>query len=284
MKKIFEIKKLSEKFDQIQFPIWFDKLTFPRLILLWAIVILMFAFGYYFFSSSKSYLLYNVVNKPVDNLFDAIYFSFIIATSTGFGDIVPIGAFKIISVFEVFLGLLLLAFVTSRLVSLKQDIILNEIYEISYKERINRLRSSLLVFRQNISRIIAKSEEKTIKKALISDIPSFVVSFKDTLEEVSTLIGDNNTDYKKNLDLLNAELIFNSILQSLKRIHRMAGVLNEAEISWKDDKTINAIKSMMSFNDKVFEKLQKSKVLLTKEVLDLMTQKNAIINDIEKEL
>jgi len=69
------------------------------------------------------------------------------------------GFFKLISIFEVVFGLLLLAFVTSKLVSIKQDVILNEIYDISFNERLSMVRSSLLLFRQSLSRMMEKIEE-----------------------------------------------------------------------------------------------------------------------------
>ncbi len=86
----------------------------------------------------------------INNLPDSIYFSFVTATTTGFGDFLPQGWFKLIVIAEVICGLLLLALVTSKLVSIKQDILLKEIYDMSFYERINRLRSGLLLFRQNL--------------------------------------------------------------------------------------------------------------------------------------
>ncbi|MBI2523367.1 two pore domain potassium channel family protein, partial [Candidatus Woesearchaeota archaeon] len=123
---------------------------------------------YHFLDSSENRLLYVLKNNAVDDLTDSIYFSFVTATTTGFGDIIPFGYFKIVAVMEVIFGLLLLSVVTYKLVSLKQDIISSEIYEISLNERISRLRSSLSLFRQNLDALISKVDDGTIKKRSIS--------------------------------------------------------------------------------------------------------------------
>jgi len=276
MRKIIPIKRISETFDEVRFRVWLDKLTFPRIFLIWTFVILVFAFGYHFFSNGNNHLLYNVFNRPVNSIIDTIYFSFIIATSTGFGDIVPMGAFKIISVFEVIFGLMLLAFVTSKLVSLKQDIIINEIYDISFQERINRLRSSLLVFRQNLNRFISKAEDGNITRLMILDISSHISLLKDVLIEVSSLISTKKGYYTKKIDPLNTELIFNSILQSYDKINELTTILNEKKIDWKKSKNLNTIKSSIDFNNELFEKLEKSKILEKKIMTDLSSQKDEI--------
>src|SRR3989338_6930496 len=123
---------------------WIDKLKFIHILILWVFIIMSFGMAYYFLANVNSFLYYNLDQSPITRVIDAVYFSFVAATTTGFGDIIPMGVFKIVSIIEVIFGLLLLALVTSKLVSIKQDMILDEIYESSLNEKINRLRSSLL--------------------------------------------------------------------------------------------------------------------------------------------
>ena len=102
-----------------------DKIKFYQILLFWFFLIFLFGVIYYFFLGRLGADLVSTVSKqPITKATDAVYFSFITATSTGFGDIIPIGFFKVMAIAEVTLGLLLLALVTSKLVSIKQDIIL----------------------------------------------------------------------------------------------------------------------------------------------------------------
>ena len=79
--------------------IFLEKITFLNILLVWTGTITLFGVVYFYLSTSKSYLFSNLGKTTVHNLLDSIYFSFITATSTGFGDIVPIGEFKILAIF-----------------------------------------------------------------------------------------------------------------------------------------------------------------------------------------
>ena len=285
MRKFIPINQLFDKLKNKGLNTWLDKLTFFRIFFIWALIIVLFGIAYYFFASSNSYLLYSRQNYTVNKVIDSIYFSFITATSTGYGDILPAGFFKIIAIFEVTFGLLLLAFVTSKLISIKQDIILSEIYDISFNEKINRLRSSLLIFRQNISRIISKIEENTIRKREISDIYIYIHSLEDTLNETVSLTAiSTKSRFKKVLDALNTELLFNSILSSFEKINELITILNQNNTDWKRDIILDLLNRCITINDSLFAKMNSSKHISEKTKLDLNSRKNTVIETIKKEI
>lgn len=285
MKKFITLDQLFQQLKSKYLNSWLDKLTFFRIFLIWTSVITSFGLIYYFCTNKISFLFYTPSKEVVRGILDSIYFSFITATSTGYGDILPFGLFKIVTIFEVIFGLLLLAVVTSKLISIKQDIILNEIYEISFNEKINRLRSSLLICRQNLSRIINKIEENYIRKREVSDIYIYISSLEDTLNETKALIGtDNKNQFKKVLDPLNTELLFNSILHSFEKLSELINTLNQSRLDWRRDLTLKLIKSCISINNTLFTKLSSSKNLSDKTMTDLNSQKNKVIETIENGL
>lgn len=278
MKKFITLDKLFQQIKSKGFNSWFDKLTFFHIFFIWTSVIFVFGFIYYFFVDNISFLFYTPFNVHIKGLSDSVYFSFITATSTGYGDIVPFGFFKFITIIEIVFGLVLLAFVTSKLVSIKQDIILSEIYEISFNEKINRLRSSLLVFRQNLSRIINKIEENSIRKREINDIYIYISSLEDVLNEIITLIATSDkNNFKKVLDPLNTELLFNSILHSFEKLNELINTLNQHKLEWKSNLTLDLIRRCISLNDTLFAKLDSSKYLTDKLITDLNAQKNKLV-------
>ena len=222
MKNFTPIDEFVDQIAQKKVNSWFDKLYFAAILVVWITLVFFFGLAYYFLSSGNTYLHYNPTQSAVQGIFNHVYFSFITATTTGFGDIIPMGYFKVIAIVEVIFGFLLLAVVTSKFVSIKQNIILGEIYELSFHERVNRLRSSLLVFRQNISRIISKVEEKEIHKREISDLYTYISSFEDILREVyGIVVKPENSEYTKTLDPLNTELVFNSVINSFEKINEL---------------------------------------------------------------
>lgn len=284
MKKFIPINQIVREIKRKGVTLWIDKLTFPHILLLWALVTFLFGMAYNYFTSETNFLFYTANKSAVSKAYDTIYFSFVTATSTGFGDITPIGIFKMIAILEVIFGLILLALVTSKLVSIKQDVILNEIYELSLNERVNRLRSSLLLFRQNLSRIISRVEEGAARKREIKEIYVYISAFEDVLNETSSLMEKpKNKHFTKRIDPVSAELIYNSIVQSFEKINEFIAVMNLNKIEWKRELTITFINRCIEINEILFEKLNSSKGLMEKTLADLNTRKKEAIIAIKKE-
>ncbi len=245
-----------------------EKITFFRILLIWTGTITIFGIVYKLLSTGTSYLYNPSQERIISSLLDSIYFSFITATSTGFGDIVPVGFFKILAIFEVIIGLLLLAFVTFKLVSLKQDIILSEIYEISFAERMNRLRSSLLLFRQNLNRAINKIEEGSIRKREVNELYLYFSTLEDIIIEISLIFNNGGEKYRKEVDPVNTELIFNSMLQSLEKILELINSLNYQELEWKKEILLSLIKRILQKSQELTTNLKSSKMHSTTIILD----------------
>ena len=286
-KEFIPLEEIIEKQKKRQNAITrvFDKLTFFDMFMLWVLIVSIFGVSYYSTSNNDSYLFYAKSGELVNKISDSLYFSFITATSTGFGDIIPHGNFKTIAIFEAVFGLVLLATLTSKLVSIKEDAILNEIYEISFSERLSRLRSSLLAFRQNITRIINRIEEKSISKREVDDLYVYISSFETALNEVIAFFGKSGSNiFLKQVDPVNTELIFNSILQSFGKLNELMNILKHHKISWKRDVTNDIISRCININEKLFEQLNASKTIPDKLLMDINSQKRKIISTIKDSL
>ena len=245
---------LNKEKQQNRITTIFDRLTFFDMFMIWVLIISLFGLSYYFFSREDSFLFYTRNNQPVTNILDALYFSFITATSTGFGDITPHGNFKIVTIVEVIFGLSLLA----------------------------TLRSSFLVFRQNMGRIITKVEEGSVSKREINDLYTYISTLETTLNEVSLFFGKTSKNiFAKSVDPLNTELIFNSIIHSFNKLEELINVLKYFKVEWKRDVTIEMINKCINVNEKLFEQLNASKILPEKNIIDLNSQKRRVVNSIK---
>jgi len=255
-----------------------DRLSFFHILIIWTGILILFGLIYYFTPTSGSSLIYSISKQRVTSLFDSIYFSFITATSTGFGDITPVGHFKLLAIVEVVFGLVLLAIVTSKLVSIKQDVIMNEIYDISFSEKINRIRSSLLLFRQNLSRVITNIENNTIRNREISDLYNYISLLEDNLNEIRNLMMRKGGDgFTKVLDSTSTGLLFHSINQSFEKLFELIALMNNNNIGWRRKITLSLIESCISTNNSLFETLHKSKDLSEKEFADLNLHNKKVI-------
>ncbi len=260
-----------------------ERVDFYQILLTWFFLIFMLGIVYYFFLGIfGANLVSTITGEPITKITDTIYFSFITATSTGFGDIIPMGFFKIIAVLEVTLGLLLLAVVTSKLVSIKQDIILEELYEMSFTEKINRLRSSLLLFRQHASRIATHVDAGTVDKREIYDLYVYIHSLETVLEEMLPMVNPEEKHiFSKVIDPLDSELLINSILQSFERLSELVTALSKSSLQWKRPVTLATIKRCVSLNRQLF-----SKVIVSQKKMPGMNETIAdnerIVKEIEK--
>lgn len=257
-----------------------DSISFLELFLLWIGILIMFGVFYHAFSGEGGYLYDTLDNIKVTTISNAIYFSFVTATTTGFGDITPHGFYRIISILEAALGFILLAIVTSKLISLKQNVILDEMYELSFTEKINRLRSSLLLFRQNISRLSSKLEEKTLRKNEVREAYVFISSFEDILREILILLDRPiDTEFIKNLDPVSTELIFSSVVHSFEKLNEFFRSLDESGFEWKRDITLEFIQKCIVLDDKLFARLEKTSVL-DKTIAELTVRNSKAITDL----
>lgn len=260
-----------------------ERVDFYQILLTWFFLIFMLGIVYYLFSGKLgANLVSTITGEPIAKMTDAIYFSFITATSTGFGDIIPVGFFKIIAIIEVTLGLLLLAVVTSKLVSIKQDIILEELYEMSFIEKINRLRSSLLLFRQHAGRIATHVDAGTVDKREIYDLYVYLHSMETVLEEMLPLVNPEEKHmFSKVIDPMDSELLLNSILQSFERLLELVAALSKSSLQWKRPVTIATIKRCASLNRQLF-----SKVIVSQKKMpginETLADNERIVKEIEK--
>lgn len=263
---------------------WLDKMTFTNILITWISTIVVFGVIYFLFADSVNYLYYNPKRVPATGLPDAIYFSFVTATTTGFGDIVPFGMFKWMAVIEVLSGLMLLAVVTSKLVSIKQNVILDEIYEMSFKDKISSLRSSLLAFRQNMSRIMSRIEEGTFRKREVGDIQIYISPLEDTMSDIIALTSKHEENrVTKIIDPVNAELLFGSVISSFEKLGEALWFMNQKRVEWKREATLNIINRCMELNEKMFGSFA-SVSLLRKKAESLRSKNGKAVELIKGEI
>jgi len=76
-------------------------------------------------------------------LLEAVYFSFVTGLSIGFGDIVPVGAVRVLAVLQGGTCLLIFGAIISKWVSGRQEELTEEIHRITFEDRLGRVRTNL---------------------------------------------------------------------------------------------------------------------------------------------
>ena len=226
---------------------FFDRITFKQTFIFWILFMVVFGVIYFILSFSENNdLLYNGERlKPsISGFFTAQYFSFITAASAsqGYGDIFPVGWARVFAVIEAVCGLLLFGVLITKLVSVKQERILDEIYAISFDEKIHRIRSAFYLFRIEVNKILQYFE----------------------------------TNFSKNIDDVRLELLIISIERSFLKLVLLLQKLDSKKVDWRNDLTIQKIKLIIrtsylihkniksrDINDKMKSRLENIKESIT---------------------
>ncbi len=232
---------------------FFERTTFSQIFAVWILSMVLFAGIFYFVTfNPENTIMYldEPITHDLHGFWTVVYFSFITATTAGFGDIIPLGISKYIAVFEMIVGLVIFGLVISKLVSVKQEVILEEIYNISFEERINRLRSALYLYRADVSKAIDKIDSNVITKQEVSDMWITLTALDVTLTDIVRLmtggVKKQNNDYIKRLDKFSTDLLLNSIELSLGRTRDLFQHLNINGYGWKTESISENTASIIS--------------------------------------
>ena len=113
-----------------------------QLFLIWIGMILLSGIAYWLGALVGEHGLVEVgrpVGANLKGFASALYFSFVTATSIGYGDVVPIGGARVFAVTEAIIGLLIFGAVVAKFVSHRQDELVSEIHRITFDERLDRV-------------------------------------------------------------------------------------------------------------------------------------------------
>ncbi|MBU0756811.1 MAG: potassium channel family protein [Nanoarchaeota archaeon] len=257
---------------------FYQNTSYAKIFLIWLLIIFIFGNIYYALTTyTSSKLIYRSLDviQGYEGYLNTIYFSFITTTSLGYGDIAPTGFCKLFAVIEVLIGLVMNGIVIGKFVSSKNEIMLEEIYDITFNEKIDRLRQNFYYDRLNISNLIQKIEDKMITKLndkrleiQYINLESHVMDLKEFLAKQS-----QDKDFVKKLENYRAFLIVKSLGLVLERYNYLYTLL----CNKKEDKTLvcrvhylESVKESIKEISKVVSKFADDKIKKELENIELL--------------
>jgi potassium channel LctB len=163
-----------------------------RLVGFWVGMILVFGIIYWLAGINMSGGLKagnNDVHPDLSGFATAIYFSFVTALSIGYGDVVPVGALRILAITEGIAGLLVFGCVISKLVSRRQEELTAEIHRTTFEDRLDRVRTNLhLVFSDLGSVQQLQVEQGALPQQVLRRLESTVRVFRGELQTIHDLL------------------------------------------------------------------------------------------------
>jgi len=122
-------------------------------------------------------------------LLSALYFSFVTTTSVGYGDVLPLGPVRILSIAEAVSGLLIFGALIAKFVSRRQDELVRDIYNVTFEARLDRVQTNLhLVLSEMQSIAMLCDEGVTQPQRVAVRLESAVLVFGGELRAIHSLL------------------------------------------------------------------------------------------------
>ena len=162
-----------------------------QLFLIWLGTILLSSSGFWLGAFMGEHGLVEggrPVGADLNGFATALYFSFVTATSVGYGDILPVGGARIIAVAEAITALLIFGAVVAKFVSHRQEELVSEIHRVTFEERLDRVETNLHMVISEILSITAMSEAKAPLNRISTRLESAVILFLGELRTTRDLL------------------------------------------------------------------------------------------------
>jgi hypothetical protein len=128
------------------------------------------------------------LGADLNGFVSALYFSFVTATSIGYGDIVPIGFGRVIAVAEAITALLIFGAVVAKFVSHRQEELVSEIHRVTFEERLDRVETNLHLVISELLSITAMSETNAPLNRITTRLESAVILFSGELRTTRDIL------------------------------------------------------------------------------------------------
>ena len=125
----------------------------------------------------------------LEGLLSALYFSFVTTTSVGYGDVLPLGPVRILSIFEAVTGLLIFGALVAKFVSRRQDELVRDIYNVTFEARLDRVQTNLHLVLSELQSIAMMCDEGVTQPQRVGvRLESAVLVFGGELRAIHSLL------------------------------------------------------------------------------------------------
>jgi hypothetical protein len=129
------------------------------------------------------------VERGWDGLLTALYFSCVTALSIGYGDVVPLAELRILAVAEGAAGLLIFGCLISKLVSRRQEELVEEIHRSTFEHRLGRVRTNLHLVLSELQAIAGLcADRQAPTERILARVESAATVFAGELQAIHDLL------------------------------------------------------------------------------------------------
>lgn len=210
------------------------KLNYTTLFGVWASMALLFACLYFalsFIGDGQHGPSQIHDMDTLNRFYNALYYSIITATSTGYGDITPHGLSKIVASMQSISALFVFAVFVTKLVSHQQEMTLNEVHRLTFEDVFHNTREGMFIARKDFDHVMRHVREHGEMDTEHWENLSIAYRQLQTLfEEIPDFY--QNEVHRYTIDQKREQLLLEAVHRTLHRINQMIDVLSEHNVDW----------------------------------------------------
>jgi len=229
-----------------------DKISWKYLLLIAFFIVFLFSMIFYFFS------MYSPENglfsKSKITYFLTIYFSAITFTSLEYSDISPIGISRLLFLIEGIFGLIFLSIFIAKIISERNNRMINKIYSFEYLNFLNIHKKRLSEHRQILPEIVKQIKKdpkgpnikKDIKYHFGSSRTGVLRHIGSTFRTIYNFLDKEKKQkeyFIEEVDVYWMQGLIHSVFVTIKSINKSFLELNDSKVKWKNGST----KNLMNF-------------------------------------
>ncbi|MGV8150426.1 MAG: potassium channel family protein [Candidatus Woesearchaeota archaeon] len=249
----------------------FERITIPQIATYWLSGVIVFAAIYCATQTSAL--------TTMERIGDSLYLSATTALTLGYTDIAPEGISKIFAILEALGSLSLFGLFIGKIVSKKQEQILEQVEELSVEEATHKAITELYLFRSQTSELLEDigSKKRNPKKEFDS-IQLILSDALQTFTQTKTKIDDPHKA------MMHLSLMANSITHSLSRLVELLEEFNKRKIGWNKESTTATLDQTEQIKAIIAQNYERTKSddAASKIVEEKLEDLNKIIADLQK--
>ncbi|HLD07978.1 MAG TPA: ion channel [Candidatus Peribacterales bacterium] len=258
------------------------QLSYQSLFLVWLLLAVVIG-GLYFilsFVPGEGPVQLTNIDGTWSRFWNSIYFSFVTVTSTGYGDITPMGASKLLAIFQSILALLVFAVLVTKLVSKQQDVALQQIHKLVFEDVFHNIREGFYIVRKDFDRIIHTAEHGVaLTEHNWEDLQTAYRQAQSFLRRIPDFYNPENRLYE--IDVRREELLHDGLYRTLTRLKHLINIFEEKNIPWiHENASLEELREFLKLLDVTVKFWQKHSPHGRKEAFDELLQQGTQIHQL----
>jgi len=209
------------------------QLPYSMLLLLWVTLAAGFAAAYALMASFiPAHAPQQLLGlTPLERWGDSLYFSIITATSTGYGDIVPMGFSKFLASIQAISSLFVFAILVTKLVSQQQELAVRQMHKLTFEDVFHNTREGLFVIRKDFDRMMGKANHGIpLDHEDWEDLATAFKQGQSLLLKIPEFYDTEHALYM--IDERREQLLHEAVHRTLHRINQLIDAFSLAGVDW----------------------------------------------------